>query len=498
MADKDPKSPATTSYAYDTMVPRWAVIETLLGGTEAMRAAGEAYLPRHEEETDVGYAARLTCSTLLNITEQTLDTLSAKPFCEPVKTEDVPPEMEDPILDNVDLQGNNLDVFARAWFKEGLAKALCHVLVDMPRPAPRLDGQPRTLADDRSEGVRPYWVLIKPEHVLFARAEVIDGKEVLKHVRILECYSEQDGFAEVHKRRIRVLEPGTVTTYIPKPRQNTSQKEEWVQEEVWETGLDYIPMVTFYSHREDFMVGKPPLLDLAHLNVAHWQSTADQRHILKVARFPILACSGSESEDSNITIGPNKVMYVSDPQGKFYYVEHQGNAIEAGRKDLEDLERQMAGYGAEFLESKPGNPTATAKAIDSAESSSSLAAMVGVFEDALTQALDFTADWMKLADGGEVELVKDFSLEEADAPGLDALDKARTRRDISRVAYLRGLISRGVLPEDFDLDEDLEEIQGEAPDLGGGTGMDLNPGDNGGEGGGDGKGKKPGVEGAEQ
>ena len=28
---------------------------------------------------------------------------------------------------------------------------------------------------------------------------------------------------------------------------------------------------------------------------------------------------------------------MADPQGRIYYVEHQGAAIEAGRKDLEDL-----------------------------------------------------------------------------------------------------------------------------------------------------------------
>ena len=63
--EKDPKSPATTSAAYDTMAPRWHLIETLLGGTEAMRAAGETYLPRHSEETDKGYEERLSAAVLL-------------------------------------------------------------------------------------------------------------------------------------------------------------------------------------------------------------------------------------------------------------------------------------------------------------------------------------------------------------------------------------------------------------------------------------------------
>lgn len=476
--EKDPLSPATTSGAYDAMAPRWNVIETLLGGTEAMREAGELYLPKHEAETQDGYDARLQAAVLLNMVEQTLDTLSGKPFTEPVKlNDDVPAAIQEDILPDVDLQGNNLDVFARAWFREGMAKAFAHVLIDFPRPSPREDGQPRTLADDRAEGLRPYWVLIKPECLLFARAEVINGAEVLQHVRILEHYTEQDGFAEVTKVRIRVLEPGLVQLWEPRKRSGKS-KEEWAMVDEWGTGLDYIPLVTFYAaKKQGLMLAKPPLLDLAWLNVSHWQSTSDQRHILTVTRFPLLACSGATGEDSDpVVIGPNKILYNSDPQGRFYYVEHGGAAISAGRQDLQDLEQQMAGYGAEFLKKKPGDQTATARALDSAEASSDLQAMAVTFEDALAQALDITAEWMRLAEGGgTVELVKEFDIDEQDASGLQALQVARDKRDISRKAYLNALILRGILPEDFDMDEDWEVLQEEISDAMARAGLDLDP-----------------------
>lgn len=508
MADKDPKSPATTSGAYDQMLPRWRIIETLLGGTEAMREAGETYLPRHQEETDKGYQERLASAVLLNMVEQTLDTLSGKPFSEPIKlNEDVPKAIEETILPDVDLQGNNLGVFARQWFREGMAKALCHVLIDMPRPAPREDGQPRTLADDRREGLRPYWVMIKPECLLFARSEVINGVEVLQHVRIIEHYTEQDGFAEVCKRRIRVLEPGLVQLWEPVKKSN-AQKEEWVLVDEWATGLNYVPLVTFYADRQGFMMGKPPLLDLAHLNVAHWQSASDQRHILTVSRFPILACSGASGEDSDpVVVGPDKVLYNPDPHGRFYYVEHTGQAIAAGRTDLKDLEEQMAGYGAEFLKRKTGGQTATARALDSAEATSDLSAMTGLFEDALAQALDITAEWLRLGvGGGTVELVKDYDIEELDTTVLEFVKYLREKNDLSRKALINFAKLRGILPEDFDEEEDWEEIVEEVAarsELLGQAFKDLdpsqqNPGD-GGDGGGDNTpgGGKPGDNGNE-
>lgn len=481
MSEKDPLDPSSTSDAYDAMSPAWRKIETLLGGTDSMRAAGEVYLPRHTEETSDGYENRLNAAVLLNMTEQTLDSLSGKPFSEPVKLgDDIPDSIAENVLPDVDLQGNRLDVFAYQLFREGLSKAFCHVLIDMPRPKPREDGSARTLEDDRKENVRPYWVLIKPECEIFAQADIVDGVEVLQHVRIMETYTVRDGFIEVCKSRIRVLEPGRVQLWEPDPmRKLKGGAPAWNKIEEWETGLDYIPYVTFYADRQGFRYGKPPLLDLADLNIAHWQSGADQRHVLTVARFPILACSGAAAEDSDpVVVGPNKVLYNSDPQGKFYYIEHTGAAIEAGRNDLQDLQEQMAGYGAQFLNKKSGDPTATARALDSAEQTSDLAAMALNFEDAVAQILDITADWMKLSSnegGGTIEVVKDYDVVETDQPGLAALSAARTSRDISRITYLEGLRLRGILPEDFDAEEDAELLEDEAGTALGMSRLDLDP-----------------------
>lgn len=481
METKDPKSPATTSLAYDAMVPRWQVVSDLLGGTEAMRAAGETHLPKHRAETEDDYASRLQAANLFNMFEETLNELASKPFSETMKlNEDVPEDLL-PLLDNIDLQGNNLQVFCQEWFKEGLAKAFCHVLIDAPRATPRADGQKRTLDDDRRDGIRPFWTLIRPENVIFIFGKIEGGVEVLEQIRIMECTLVQDGFAEVVQRRIRVLEPGRVTLYRPKPTKVGQKKEEWEIEEQFESGRDFVPFLTFYpGAKEGIALSKPALLDLGYMNITHWQSTSEQRHCLTVARFPILAASGvdQDDEDQKVKIAPNTFLSTSDAQGKYYYVEHTGAALEAGASDLERLEEQMSSYGAEFLKNKPGDETATAKAIDTAESNSDLAQMVGKFEDVVAQALSITAAWMGLGEeGGTIELCKDYTPEEADSAGLGALATARGSRDISRKAYLNGLRLRGVLPEDFDIEEDAEELQSEMDSIMslGGTAIELDP-----------------------
>jgi len=467
--EKDAARPDTTSYAYDTMRPAWDTVQTVLEGTTAMRRAGKQFLPQHHGETDTAYGERLSRNTLLNVTKLTLNSWVGRPFSDIIRFEETP-EPITAILPNVDLVGNDAQVFCRNWFADGVAKAYSHVYVDFPR-TDTVEGV-RTVADDLREGVRPYWVHIKPEQIFFASAEVIAGREVLREIRMMEEVSDMVGFAELLQPQIRRVYIDAEGSHVQLYRKDDPRKEDsdWVLYEEYEFSLGFIPLVTFYAHRDDFMLGTPPLLDLADLNIAHWQSTADQRSILTVTRFPILALSGASDEGKELVIGPNRWLYSPDPGGKFYYVEHTGKAIAAGRQDLVDLEEQMAEYGADFLRKRPGNVTATARALDSAEATSPLMDMTIRFSEALDLVLEYTAAWLNLPSGGHSELTTDFGPEGADQAELTTLSNTRKDRDISRKAYLEELKRRGILTEEYDIEEDATQLEEETMDLFGNTG----------------------------
>ena len=218
--------------------------------------------------------------------------------------------------------------------------------------------------------------------------------------------------------------------------------------------------MTVYAQREGFLTSKPPLLDLVNMNIAHWQSQSDQTAVLTVARFPMLASSGM-MDDDEVVVGPNQWLATRDPQGRVYYVEHSGKAINSGRLDLLDLEEKMAKYGAEFLTKKPGRQTATARALDSAEAISPLQDMTHRFVDSVNVAMQYAADWMGLEFGGTVDLNTDFGLSGSDGGALTALSNARQSRDISRETYLRELQRYNVLDRSFDIESDGEMLRDE-------------------------------------
>jgi hypothetical protein len=57
----------------------------------------------------------------------------------------------------------------------------------------------------------------------------------------------------------------------------------------------------------------PPLEDLAHMNLEHYQLRSDQRNALTVASFPMLALYGwNKDNEGEIDIGPRKAFIFDD------------------------------------------------------------------------------------------------------------------------------------------------------------------------------------------
>lgn len=467
---KQEETPSTTSAAYEIMAPRWRMIETLLQGTEAMRAAGEEFTPRHEMERDRTYNERVSRAVLVNLFELTVDLLAGKPFGEPIR---LPDNMDSRLIeyaDDIDLQGNDLDRFSYLVFRTALAKGFTHILVDTPAANSGIS----SLADERESGIRPYWVHIEPENMIFMQAVRIDGVEVLTHLRFYETQIVRDGFAEKKQVYIRVLElqelpletEGQFTIRMVSKRwrleEGKNNSEEWIPEPGVITDMERIPLQTFYTSRDGLMLCKPSLLDLAHMNIEHWQSYSDQISILTVTRFPLLAASGiDEDEAKAAVIGPRNLLATQDPNGKYYYVEHQGAAIEAGRKYLEDLETRMATYGASLLAKRPDRETAAARSASEESVTAPLKRMVMTFTDVLNTLFFFTAEMIGAPIPDSVKVLTEFSRESVDAVELQTLQVAFKEGAMSRVTLINELKRRGIISEEVDPDDDAQLLQAE-------------------------------------
>ena len=446
----------------ESLGKQWPLLEALMEGTPAMREGKTAYLPRWPNEEPDSYAARVATATLFPAYRRTVRVMAGKPFSKDVTLSEDTPESIKNWSEDIDLQGVSLHSFAAEMFEESFY-GLAGILVDYPRVGPAPNGV-RTVAQVEATGARPYWVRVKHEQLLGWKAANIAGRMKLTQLRLMESVEEDDGeFGTKTIAQVRVLEPGKWRTF--RAGEDAAKKGAWVLFESGTTTLADVPFVPLYGSRMAFMMGAAPLLDLAYLNVKHWQSQSDQDTILHVARVPILAVIGVDDDKWQLSVGASTAIKLPI-EGDMKFVEHSGAAIEAGRKSLEDLEAQMIQTGAELLVKKPGDRSATEAAGDQEGNKSDLQRMTEAAEDSLDQALQFMAAYARLPSGGNVSLFKDFgasTLSDASASLILSLQQAGL---ITKETALTELQRRGVIDGELDPEEEIEKAEAEGPALG--------------------------------
>jgi hypothetical protein len=434
------------------MAENWPIVDALLGGTPAMRKARTTYLPQWPGETSDAYKARVETATLFPAFPRTVEVLAGKPFSKPVTTtEDVPARITE-WCEDIDLQGRNLHAFAAAITESALSHGIQGILVDYPKAQ-----NFRTKAEEQAAGIRPYWVQIHAGNILGWKSQRINGAETLTQLRLLEQAVENDGeFGEKIIEQVRVLTPGAWATYRESDKETPDKKKEWVLHESGTTSLPKIPFVPVYGRRTGFMTAVPPLLELAYMNVEHWQSKSDQQTILHVARVPILF--GKSLGETTVTVGAGSLVNSDHEHADLRYVEHSGAAIEAGRLSLLDLEDRMRQVGAELLVIKPGKTTVAQTVAENEAGMCALQRIVEDVEDALDQAIALTCEWVGEKPAGNVRLFNDFGVASLAEASLELLRDMNVDGTFSDESLFNEAKRRGVIAPETDWKDEKARI----------------------------------------
>lgn len=454
-------SPDATLPAVNAMRAYWERITPLMLGTLAMREAGTCLLPKYPAEDDCVYKERLALSTLLPVYSETVGNMTSRVFAEPLQMGDDVPNEITMMTEDIDNAGNNLNSWSVGFFSEGLSHGLCHAFIDHAST----DGV-RTQAEEQAAGVRPYAVMVRPAQVLGWRSK--GGR--LTMVRYKEIVEEEEGeFGTKCVEQIRILEPGSWRIY-----RKGEKAGEWALHAKGVTSLDSIPWVTFYTGRTGFMTAKPPLMELAHLNVKHWQSQSDQDNILHVIRVPILARIGVQQQYDNqgkplpteFKVGVGALTDLPK-DGDLKYVEHTGKAVDAGRTGLKDLIDEMRMAGAKLLmPDKSSSKTATQAEEEAAQELSPLERMAHQFGDCLDQLLQYMADYRNLGTGGSVEMRGNFDVDYMPEVSLPTLVSMANAGMLSHETLFTEMQRRGVISDEYDWVKEVARIESQGPALG--------------------------------
>ena len=305
-------------------------------------------------------------------------------------------------------------------------------------------------------GGRPYLYLLPGENILAARKNEDDK---LIHIRILETAVVQDGqWGEKEVKRVRVFDrEGDVVTWSLYDGETDAPI---VLDQPF--ALKEIPVTPIHAAEaiaSDQLQAPPPLLDLAYMNVQHYQESSDQSNILRIARVPVLFASGV-ADDAAITIG-SEYAIKGDVGADLKYVEHSGAAIGAGRDSLKDLETKMESYGLGLLENSGVAQTATGHALRAGETNNRIAMLALSVANALEVGLGWVAYFNKIAEPDfQVHVDTEYGISTT-SEDLTALANARTMGDLSREDYLQEMKRRGILRNEFSLADNEDRLSTE-------------------------------------
>jgi hypothetical protein len=423
--------PSTAWFAQE---PHWILIEDLLGGTYNMRKKHRRYLPQEPRELDESYDNRLARSVVPPYYIRLERMLAGMLTRKPVRLDDTADVIREQLFD-VDLQGNDLNV----WTYEAARKMVRY-------------GHVGTLVDAPSDGGRPYWVTYTPRQILGWRTETQEGKQVLTQLRLSEVVTVPDGeYGEKAVEQVRVLTPGEYRIH----RKQDSGEFAVVDE--GRTSLSEIPFSIAYAQRHGFMESRPPLEDIAELNLKTYQVQSDLDNQLHISAVPMLAFYGFPSSAEEVSAGPGEAI-AFPAEGRAEYIEPQGKSFEAQFRRLEQLALQINELGlSAVLGQKLSAETAEAKRIDRSQGDSTMMVIAQNMQDMIDNCLQFHAQYLGNATAaGSCHVNRDFLGTQISPAEIQALLLLYTAGTITQETLLRQLAEGEILGDDFDVEEEIE------------------------------------------
>jgi len=448
-------NPFSKTRAVLDMTKAWEIMKAVTYGTEYLRQNSEAFLPLEPREDYDAYLSRVNRSVFSPYTQRLVRAATGLILRKPI-TVLGDPYWTDVFVKDVDGCGSDLDEYARRLLICALTYGHSNTLVDFPAPTGA-----RSLAEERNQNRRPYWIEVDPANIYGWRLdrEVNYGK--LIQVRIAEQAVVPEGdFGEKVFDQIRVIEPGQYKIF----RKKETTKDMYTQDESFagnfdspanekdyelvesgEFSLGEIPLVTVYAGKTDTMTSKPPLLDIAYLNLAHFQRQADLIHSLHVASQPLLVMEGWDDQTKDMAISVNYAM-ATQPGNKVYYVEPAASAFEAQAAEIQELQLQMATLGISTLsQQKFVAESADARRLDRVDTNSMLSMVSLDLEQKMQKAFNLSADYLGL-EPPEIKISRDFDIDRLIGQDITALTSLFDQQVIDREEFRDILVQGEVLP----------------------------------------------------
>lgn len=374
----------------------WQRCRDVYAGSDAVKAAGPAYLPMLEAHKAAqisggssAYEAYKQRALFYPAFRRTVVGLGGLTCGKAPTVADVP-ESFVPRLKDITGTGVSVSGFAYGLAHELLVTGRAGALVDLP---------------DVSVGAsaEPYWCSYRAEDIYQVRTQRIQNEDVVTLVVLREeVEAEKDGdpFTTEYVNTFRVLslEDGRYTVAIW--REDAKNKGQFIATDTrvpMRRGkpLPFIPFVLMNPVAATAAIEQPPLLALADVNLSHYRTSADREHGAHFTGLPTPWISGhTPGEGETLGIGSGAAWVFPDPNSRCGMLEFTGQGLGALEKLMDEKRQMMTTLGARMLESqKPTAEAAETVKLRHAGESSELSVLATAIGQGLSRLLRWSLAW---------------------------------------------------------------------------------------------------------
>ena len=449
---------------YSKNLTKWQLMRDALAG----EVAKEKYVPKLSDQEEDEYSAYVGRAEFYNATARTQVALTGLLFAKPPKVE--LPEALKTIGENISLDDDTLEALAKNIANECLSVGRCGVLVDLPS----VEKADYSKLEAERLNLRAYATLYKAENIINWKTTKINGSNVTSLVVLAETYAEptQDEFVDKIKTRYRVLDLHE-GYYRQRVFSETKAGNFEVVSEIYPSAngqkLEYLPFTFFNVNDLKTSVEKPPLLDLAKVNISHFRSEVDLEHGTHFTALPTPYVTGYQGESSEkLKIGSTAVWVINDPSAKVGFLEFSGAGLSTLENRIAVKEKRMSILGARLLldEKKTAEATETLQMRKSGENAV-LTNVASTISEGIVSFLKDVAFFENIASENLIyEINTDYNLTMIEPQLLAQIIAGIQSGDIPNEVLYDALLKGELMPETIQSYEDYQaKLEQAAPQV---------------------------------
>jgi Domain of unknown function (DUF4055) len=441
---------------YLLSLEKWEAVDAVLAGIIGLRSAGEQYLPMEPKEDEKAYQRRLKRARFAPWYKHLRNSAIAQVLRKPIQ---IVADGEVPItlaadLEDIDLQGNDLNSFCRELLEEAIDHGGVAVLVDYPVVS---ESGNQTLADLAALKLRPYWVNLKAEEIIDARYRRIGGVRMLAELRIKRAVERPIGrFGKelVYQVRHYFLSAEGCNWQLWEELKGKEGEIEYVMKDYGLINLPYIPIVPLTK-----FFAEPPMLEIANLNLAHYQSWNRLGQALHIAANPRLILYGYIKTPGQEMGGVDEALIFDNASGRAEWLVAESINFEAMERDVHSIESLMKSLAVSTMTGqKNAVESGLAKQMDRVQSDALLSVLAQSLQDTIDSCLAIHCAYLGEQRVPTCQVNRSFQISRMDYQDVKILSEMLQLGQISAQMFLAMLVAGEWLPEETDIEKVLQEL----------------------------------------